>query len=105
MNGAHVGVLEQSDQVSFGGFLEGHHSRALESSLDFDLVGDFFDESLERQLSHQKLSGSLILSDFSDSHGSGFESVGLLDSAGGGRGLLGRSLLVVLLSGSLNSRG
>jgi len=105
MDGAHVGVLEESDQVGFGGFLEGHHGGALESSLDLDFVGNLFDKSLEGELSHQELGGSLVLPDFSDGHGSGFETVGLLDSAGGGGGLLGGGLLVVLLSGSLHSGG
>jgi hypothetical protein len=105
MNSTHVGVLEQSNQVSLGSFLKSHNSGALESSLDFDFVGDFLNKSLERQFSDQKFSGSLVLSDFSNGDSSWFESVGLLDSAGGGGGLLGGSLLVVFLSGSLNSGG
>lgn len=51
-----VGVFEQTDQVCFGGFLEGQHGLALESDVLLELNGDFPHESLERELADQKVS-------------------------------------------------
>lgn len=90
VDGAHVGVFEQTDQVSFDGFLEGKESAALESELAAAFVSDVFDDSLERELSDQEISASLVLSDFSDGDGSRSESVSLLDTAH--RGLSGALL-------------
>ena len=80
MDGAHVGVLEQADEVSLNSFLEGQEGRALESEVATGLVSDVLDDSLERELSDQEISASLVLSDFSDGDGSRSESVSLLDS-------------------------
>lgn len=102
MNGAQVGVFEESNQVGFGSFLEGHHSGALESQVSLVFLGNFSDQSLERELSQQEISGFLILSDFSESHGSRSESVGLLDTTSGG-GLFAGSLGSQLLSGGFLS--
>ena len=102
VDSAQVGVFEESDEVSFGGFLEGHHSGALESQVSLVFLGDFSDQSLEGELSQQEISGLLVLSDFSESHGSGSESVGLLDTTGGGS-LLAGSLGSQLLSGGFLS--
>ena len=64
-------------------------------------MGDFSDHSLEGELSDQKIGGLLILSDFSQSDGSGFKSVGLLDAGGHWGGLSGDFLGNELLSGNL----
>jgi hypothetical protein len=90
VDGAHVGVLEQANEVSLDGFLEGQEGRALESELAVALVGDVLDDSLERKLSDQEVGASLVLSDFSDGNGSRSESVSLLDTAD--RGLSGALL-------------
>jgi hypothetical protein len=65
VDGAEVGVLEESDEVSFGGLLEGQNGGGLESQVLFELLGDFSDESLERKLSQQQVGGLLVFSDFS----------------------------------------
>lgn len=83
MDGAEVGIFEQSDQVGFSSFLEGEDSRALESQVVLIVVSDFSDESLERKLSDEEFSGLLELSDFSQSDGTRSVSVGLLDTTGG----------------------
>ena len=105
MNGTEVGVFQKSNEVGLRSFLESHDGGSLESSLGLDVVGNFLNESLERKFSDQKISGSLVLSDLSDGHGSWSEPVGLFDAAGGWGGLLGGALLVVLLSGSFDARG
>ena len=59
-------------------------------------LGDFSDYSLERKLSDQEISASLVLSDFSDGNGSRSESVSLLDTSDWGLGLSGALLTGVL---------
>ena len=85
MDSAQVGVLEESDQVGFGSFLESHDGGALESEIGFEILGDFSNQSLERKLSDQKFGGLLVPSDFSKSDGTWSESMWLLDTAGGWR--------------------
>ena len=82
MDGAHVGIFEKTNEVSFSGFLEGEDSRRLETGLSLDVVSDFLDQSLERKFADQKISGLLVFSDFTGSDGAGAESVGFLDSSG-----------------------
>ena len=40
VDGAQVGVFEESDQVSLGCFLESHHGWALESQVGLEVLGD-----------------------------------------------------------------
>ena len=89
VDGAKVGVLEQAGKVSLGGFLEGEYGGRLESEVVLELRCDLTDESLEGQLSNEKLGALLELSDFSECDGAGSESVCSLDSASGGNSLLG----------------
>ena len=89
MNGAEVGVLEKTNEVSLRSLLKGQNGRGLESGLRSDFVGDFLNESLEGEFSDQKFSALLISSDFSSGNGTGSESVGFLDTASGGGGFLG----------------
>ena len=83
VDGAEVGVLEESDHVSLSGLLESEDGRGLESEVGLEIVGDFSNESLERKLSNEELSGFLESSDLSKGDGSGLESVGSLDAGGG----------------------
>ena len=69
VDGAQVGVLKQSHQVSFAGFLQGHDSRALEAQIGLEILGDFTDQTLERQLADQQLCALLVTTDFTQSHG------------------------------------
>ena len=50
VNGAQVGVFEETDQVGFAGFLKGHDGRALETQISLEILGDLSDETLEGQL-------------------------------------------------------
>ena len=47
VDGAKVGVLEDTYKVCFGGFLEGEEGLRLESEVGIDVGGDASDESLE----------------------------------------------------------
>ena len=102
MDGAQVGVFKETDQVGFSGFLESQDSRRLESQVSLVVMSDFSDESLERKLSDEEISGLLVLSDFSKSDGTGSVSMGLLDTTSSGSALSG-SLGGELLSGSLGT--
>ena len=78
VDGAEVGVLEESNHVGLSSLLEGKDGRGLESEVGLEIGSDFSDESLERKLSDKELGGFLILSDHSKGDGSWSESVGLL---------------------------
>ena len=62
---AQVGVFEQANQVRFGRFLQGQDRGGLESQVSLEILGDFSDQSLERQLSDEQFRGLLVLADFS----------------------------------------
>ena len=104
MDGAKVGVFEETDEVGLGGFLEGKEGGGLESDISLAVVGDVLDDSLERKLSDQKIGGLLVLSDLSESDGTWSVSVWLLDTSGNW-GALSGGLAGDVLSWSLNSGG
>ena len=104
VDGAQVGVLKQTDEVSLAGLLEGHDGGALEAEVSLEVLGDLTDQALEGQLADEELSGLLVSPDLTESDGSWPVSVGLLDSSGSGSRLAG-SLGSQLLPGSLSSGG
>ena len=89
MDGAEVGVLEETNEVGFRGFLESHDSGGLESEVVVETTSNLSDESLEWELPEEEVSGLLVSSDFSEGNGTGSESVGFLDTTSGGGGLAG----------------
>ena len=64
MDRAQVGVFEQANQVRFGRFLQRQDRGGLESQVSLEILGDFSDQSLERQLSDEQFRGLLVLADF-----------------------------------------
>ena len=100
VDGAEVGVLEKTNHVGLGGFLEGKDGRGLETELTAVVGGDLTDKSLEGELADEELSGFLESSDLTEGDGAGSESVGSLDSASGS---LGGGLGSDVLSGVLGS--
>ena len=105
VDGAEVGVLEQGNEVGFGGLLEGQHGGGLESEFLLEFVGNFPDHSLEGEFSDQEVGRLLVLPDFSQGDGSGFEPVGLLDAGGDWGSLPGDLLGNELLPGDLLGSG
>jgi len=97
VDGAQVGVLEETDQVGLTGLLEGRHSRALEAEIGLEVLGDFAHQTLKRQLADEELGGLLVAADLAESDCARAVSVRLLDSSGGGR-RFARSLGGELLS-------
>ena len=55
-----IGVLEETDKVSFTCFLQRHDSRALEPQVSLEVLGDFADQALKGELPNQQLSGLLV---------------------------------------------
>ena len=100
VDGAEVGVLEKTNHVGLGGFLEGKDGRGLETELTAVVGGDLTDKSLEGELADEELSGFLESSDLTEGDGAGSESVRSLDSASGS---LGGGLGSDVLSGVLGS--
>ena len=104
VNSAQVGVLEQTDEVSLGGLLEGKDSAALEAQVSLEVLSDFANQTLEGQLANQQLGALLVATDLTESDGTGSEPVGLLDSTSSG-GRLAGGLGGELLAGSLSTSG
>ena len=96
VNGAKVGVLEQANQVSFSSLLEGKNGGSLEAQVGLEILCNFTDKTLERELADEQVGGLLVAADLTKRDGSGAVTVGLLDASGGGGGLasgLGGELL------------
>ena len=104
VDGAEVGVLEETDEVGLGGLLEGKDGRSLEAEVGLEVLGDLADEALEGELADEEVGGLLVTTDLTESDGTGAVAVGLLDAAGGG-GTLASGLGGELLAGGLASGG
>ena len=108
VDGAQVGILEQRDEVSLSSLLESHNGRALETEIVLEILSDLTDQSLEGELTDQKLGALLVLADLTKSHSSGAITMRLLHVGSvGGRsltgGLGGELLARNLSSGTLTS--
>ena len=84
VDGAQVGILKETDKVSFRCFLESHDSRALESQIGLEILSNFTDQTLEWQLPDEQFCALLVSSDFTESDGSGPVPMWLLDTTGSG---------------------
>ena len=102
VDGAQVGVLEEADQVSLAGLLQSHDGGALEAQIGLEVLSDLTHETLEGQLTDEKLGALLVTADLTESHCSGPVAMRLLHSAGG-RGALASGLGGQLLARSLSS--
>ena len=102
VDGAQVGVLKETNQVSLRGLLQSHDGRGLETQVSLEVLGNLTDKTLEGQLADEELSGLLVPPDLTEGHGTGPVPVGLLHSAGG-RGGLASGLGGQLLAGGLAS--
>ena len=86
VDGAQVGVLEQTHQVGLSSLLQSQHCGALEAQVGLEVLSNLTDQALEGQLPDQQLSGLLVLPDFTQSHGTGPVAMGLLHTTGSGGG-------------------
>lgn len=69
MDSAQVGIFEERDQVGFDGLLEGTDGRRLEAKIGLEILCDFTDQTLERELADQELGGLLVATDLTESDG------------------------------------
>ena len=60
---AEICILKKRDEVCFNGLLQGSNRRGLEAEVGFEILGNFADQALERQLANQELSGLLVSTD------------------------------------------
>jgi histone H3 len=96
VDGAKVGILKEGDEVSLNGLLESTDGGRLEAEVGFEILSNLTNQTLERELSDEKLRGLLVTTDLTESDGSWLVSVGLLDTSGGWcrlAGSLGSKLL------------
>mmetsp|Transcript_10853 Transcript_10853/g.27292 ORF Transcript_10853/g.27292 Transcript_10853/m.27292 type:complete len:242 (+) Transcript_10853:561-1286(+) len=89
VNRAQVGVLKEPDEVGLRRLLEREHGGALEPEIGLEVLGNLPHEALERQLADEELGRLLVATDLTERDGTGAVAMGLLDAAGGGRGLAG----------------
>jgi histone H3 len=104
VNGAKVGILEQTNQVGLSSFLEGKNGRSLEAKIGLEVLGNLTDKTLERELADEQVGRLLVTTNLTESDSSRTVSVGLLDSTSG-RGTLTSGLGGELLTRSLSSGG
>ena len=102
-----VGVLEEGDEVGLSSLLEGHDRRALEPKVrlcndksrasislvsppeqkgttNLEILSNLTNETLEGELADEQLRALLVATDFTESDGTGPETMGLLHTASGG---------------------
>ena len=75
MDGAEVGVLEERDEVSLNGLLKSTDGGGLEAEIRLEVLSNLTNETLERQLADQKLSGLLVTTDLTESDGTYWDDV------------------------------
>ncbi|KAL7426437.1 hypothetical protein ACHAXM_000457, partial [Skeletonema potamos] len=82
VDGAQVGVLEKTNEVSLGGLLESKNGGSLEAKVTLEILGDLTDKTLEGELADEQVRGLLVTTDLTESDGSGAVTVGLLHTSG-----------------------
>jgi hypothetical protein len=65
VNGTQVGVLKQSNEVSFWSLLEGKYSHALEMTVRLELLSNLSYQMLEWHLANQNVNWLLVSPDLS----------------------------------------
>ena len=55
VDGAQVGVLEKTNEVSLASLLEGHDGGALEAKVSLEVLGNLTDQPLEWELPNEQL--------------------------------------------------
>ena len=99
VDGTQVGVFKETNKVSLGGLLKGHDGRRLEAKVGLEILGNFTNQTLERQLPDQQFGGFLVTTDLTKSYGTRPVTMGFLYSS------CSRSRLAGSLGGQLLSWG
>jgi hypothetical protein len=66
------------DILGLNGNTQGAYGRGLETEVGFEVLGDFTDETLERQFTDPEFGGLLVTTNFTKSDGTRAVSVGFL---------------------------
>ena len=82
VDGAQVGIFEQTDEVSLRSFLKSHDGGTLEPEVGLEVLGDLSDEPLEGKLSDEKFCALLVTSDLPESDRAWPVSVRFLHASG-----------------------
>lgn len=72
---------------------------------NLEILSDFTDKSLEGELADEELGGLLVATNFTESDGTGAETMGLLDTTGGRGSGLASLLGSELLTGGFATSG
>ena len=102
VDGAQIGIFEQTHEISLARFLEGHDSRALEAQLGLEILSNLTNKSLEGKFADEKFGALLVAANLSKCDCAGPIAMRFLHSSGGG-GTLASSLRSQLLARSLAS--
>ena len=70
--------------LTLAGLLQGQDSRRLEAKVSLEVLGDFTDEALERELPDEELRRLLVTTNFTEGDGSRAEPMRLLHASGSG---------------------
>ncbi|RUP46741.1 hypothetical protein BC936DRAFT_146577 [Jimgerdemannia flammicorona] len=76
VNGSKIGVLEEGDEVSLRGLLQGADGGRLEAQICLEVLGDLTDKALEGELADQELRRLLVATDFTEGDCAGPELIG-----------------------------
>ena len=81
VDGAQVGVFEESNEVGLGSLLEGKDGRPLETEIGLEVLSDLTHGTLEGKLADEEVRGLLVPTDLMEGDGSGAVMVGLFDTS------------------------
>ena len=70
VNGSQVGVLKESDKIGLSSLLKSQHSAGLEAQVGLEVLSDFANKPLERQLADEQLCRLLVLANLAQGDGS-----------------------------------
>ena len=60
MDSTQVSIFKETNKVGFRSFLESQHSRSLESKITLKVLSNLTNQSLERKLADEQVSGLLV---------------------------------------------
>jgi len=81
MNCTQVGVFKKANKVCLCSLLEGEDSRALETEVTLEVLGDLTNEALEWKLPDEEISGLLVTTDLAKGNGAWAVTVGLFNTS------------------------
>jgi hypothetical protein len=80
VDGAEVGVLEETDEVGLRSLLEGHDGGGLEPQVGLEVLSNLTDQALEGELSDEELGGLLVTPDLTKGDRTRTITVGFLNA-------------------------